>query len=189
MDKLTLRSRLNRRGRSLAAWIARVVGHRFFPVLSVLRLHLNALLYGADQRRLAVALVQLGQYPLLVRLVLVPARVDLGNQVVKVRVWPERPLRDELLPAGRTLLVARAEGCDDALVAESVQTFLGGHCVLQHVQADGAHELAVQAPRRHGDHRVVDHRLLRRPVQLVQRQLPGLVGARRVCADRHRHRL
>ena len=42
------------------------------------------------------------------------------------------------------MAVPGAQGRHDALGAEAVQALLGGHGVLQHVQADGAHELAVQ---------------------------------------------
>lgn len=37
----------------------------------------------------------------------------------------------------------RSERCDDAVCTEAVQALLGGHCVLQHVQANGAHQLTV----------------------------------------------
>lgn len=57
-----------------------------------------------------------------------------------------------------------------------MQTLLGGHGVLEHVQADGAHELRVQGARRHGDLCVVCDGFLRHAVELIQRQLPCLVN-------------
>ena len=53
-----------------------------------------------------------------------------------------------------------AQRRDDAVGAEAVQALLGGHGVLQHVQADGAHQLAVQAARGHRDLRPVHDGLL-----------------------------
>lgn len=38
---------------------------------------------------------------------------------------------------------------DDAVRTEAVQTLFGCHRVLQHVQTDGTHQLAVQRARRH----------------------------------------
>ena len=49
---------------------------------------------------------------------------------------------------------------DDAVGAEAVQTLFGGHGVLQHVQTDGTHELAVQRARRHRHLCPVHDRLL-----------------------------
>lgn len=43
------------------------------------------------------------------------------------------------------------EGSDDAVGAEAMQTLLRGHGVLEHIQADGTHELTVQAPGGHHD--------------------------------------
>ena len=60
----------------------------------------------------------------------------------------------------------RSEGRDDAVGAEAVETLLGGHCVLQHVQTDGTHELTVQRPRRHSDLQPVRYRLLQRGAML-----------------------
>ena len=45
----------------------------------------------------------------------------------------------------RSRCLPAAQGCDDALRAKPVQAFFGSHGVLEHVQADGAHKLAVQA--------------------------------------------
>lgn len=42
------------------------------------------------------------------------------------------------------LLLPAPQGGDDAVRAEPMQALLGGHCVLQHVQADGTHELRMQ---------------------------------------------
>lgn len=44
----------------------------------------------------------------------------------------------------------RSQSCDDAISAEAVQTFFGCHCVLQHIQTNGAHEFTVQGAGRHG---------------------------------------
>ena len=54
----------------------------------------------------------------------------------------------------------RSEGGDDAVGAEAVQTLLGGHGVLQHVQTDRAHELTVERPRGHSDLQPVRYGLL-----------------------------
>jgi hypothetical protein len=70
-----------------------------------------------------------------------PARVDLRDQGIKVGVWPEGSLGYQLFSAGRAFLVPAPQGCDNAIRAESVEALLGGHCILQHVQTDGAHEL------------------------------------------------
>ena len=42
-------------------------------------------------------------------LVLVPTRIDLGDQSVEVGVSPQRALRNQLLPTGGTLFVPAAE--------------------------------------------------------------------------------
>lgn len=42
-----------------------------------------------------------------------------------------------------------SESSDNAVSTEAVEALLGGHCVLQHVQADGTHEFTVQAARGH----------------------------------------
>ena len=57
------------------------------------------------ERLLVVVLADAGQHALLVRLVLVSARVDLADQRVKVGVRPQGPLRHQLLSASGTLLV------------------------------------------------------------------------------------
>ena len=149
--------------------VGRVLADALRPVL---RLQLHALLDRVEQGRVRVRLAELGQHALLVRLVLVARRVDLGDEHVEVGIGPQRALRHQLLAACRAFLnqpivtfelgsqtavgggkvsggnlVARAEGCDDAVGTKTVQAFFGGHRVLQHVQADGAHQLAVQAPR------------------------------------------
>lgn len=46
--------------------------------------------------------------------------------------------------ADMSLLLPAPQGGDDAVRAEPMQALLGGHCVLQHVQADGTHELRMQ---------------------------------------------
>lgn len=43
----------------------------------------------------------------------------------------------------------RSQSCDDAISTEAMQTFFGGHCVLQHVQTDRTHEFTVQGPGGH----------------------------------------
>jgi hypothetical protein len=53
-----------------------------------------------------------------------------------------------------------------------VQAFFGGHRGRQHVQADGAGQLTLEASGRHRNLRVVGDGLLRRPVQLVEREIP-----------------
>ena len=56
-----------------------------------------------------------------------------------------------------------------------MQALLRRHRLLQHVQAYWTHELAVQAPRTDRDLRVIGDGLLGRAMELVKRQLPGLV--------------
>jgi hypothetical protein len=54
----------------------------------------------------------------------------------------EGPNSGPLYPTSNTsLLLPAPQGCDNAIRAESVEALLGGHCILQHVQTDGAHEL------------------------------------------------
>ena len=53
-----------------------------------------------------------------------------------------------------------------------MQTLLGRHGPGEHVEADGAGQLRLERLRRHRDLRLVRDGLLRRPVQLVQRQVP-----------------
>ena len=78
---------------------------------------------------------------------------------------------------GGAHLVPVPERGDDTIGAEAVQALLGRHRLLEHVQADGAHELAVQAARAGRDLGAVGHGILGRAVQLVERQLPGLAQA------------
>lgn len=63
------------------------------------------LLDAGAQRLLVVQPVESLQDAALVGLVLVPARVDLGDQRVEVRVPAQRTPGDQLFPAGRTLFV------------------------------------------------------------------------------------
>lgn len=63
------------------------------------------LLDAGAQRLLVVQPVEPLQDAALVGLVLVPARVDLGDQRVEVGVAAQRAPGDQLLPAGWTLLV------------------------------------------------------------------------------------
>ena len=56
---------------------------------------------------------------LLLLIVLLPVGEDLLDEAVEVWVASKGPLRDELLAARGALLVARAEGGDDAVSAES----------------------------------------------------------------------
>lgn len=55
-----------------------------------------------------------------------------------------RTLRAQLCTSHPTsnmsLLLPAPQGRDNAVRAESVEALLGGHRILQHVQADGAHE-------------------------------------------------
>ena len=53
----------------------------------------------------------------------------------------EGPLSPPAPTSNTSLLLPAAQGCDDAVRAEPVEALLGCHRVLQHVQADGAHEL------------------------------------------------
>lgn len=141
-------------------------------------LHPQPLLDTGAQRLLVVQAAEADEHSVLMGLVFFPARVDFGDQGIEVGVWPEGPLGYQLFPAGRALLVPglgerklyglswpslmsphfthckrslllpAPQGSDDAVRAESVEALLGGHCVLQHVQADGTHELRMQRPRR-----------------------------------------
>jgi hypothetical protein len=68
-----------------------------------------------------------------------------------------------------TLFVAGAQSRDYAVGAKAVETLFRRHSFLQHVETYGAHQFAVEAPRGHGDFRVVGYGVLGGPVQLVQR--------------------
>lgn len=57
-------------------------------------------------------------------------------QVVKVRIGAQGTLRHEFLATCWTFFVATAERCDDAVAAEPVQTLLGRHRLLEHIEAD-----------------------------------------------------
>ena len=57
-----------------------------------------------------------------------------------------------------------------------MQTLFGGHGPREHVEADGTGQLRLERLRRHGDLRLVRDGLLRRPVQLVQAQVPRPLG-------------
>lgn len=103
-------------------------------------LHAQPLLDAGAQCLLVVQAAETDEYPVLVGLIFLPARIDLRDQGIKIRVWSQRPLGNQLLAAGRALLVPAPQGRDYAVGAESVEALLGGHCILQHVQADGAHE-------------------------------------------------
>ena len=59
------------------------------------------------------------QDALLVSLVFFSVRKNLFDELVEIRVRTKRPLRDELLAAGRALLVAGPQGGHDALGAEA----------------------------------------------------------------------
>ena len=116
------------------------------------------------------------------RVVLLSIRVNLRYNPVKVGIRPERAFADELFAAGRALFVAGTERCYDAVVAEAVQAFFGGHCVLEYVEAYGAHELVLEDFGRDGNLRLVVDDLVRHSIQLVYVQLPGF----RVAVDRGR---
>lgn len=124
-----------------------------------------------------MALIQLGENPFLMRFILVSTRVNLGNQQIEIRIRPQGPLGDEFLPTRGALLVPRPESRNDTIGAETMQAFLRSHGFLEHIEADRAHELAVEAPWGDGDLGVVVDRILRRPVQFVQGQLPIFVEA------------
>lgn len=49
-----------------------------------------------------------------------------------------------------------------------MQALLGGHCVLQHVQTDGAHQLTVEAPGGHRYLCAVHDRLLQAGRRMCQ---------------------
>ena len=57
-----------------------------------------------------------------------------------------------------------------------METLLGGHSRGQHLQADGTGELGLEILGGDRDLCVVCDRLLRGPVQLVQREVPVLPG-------------
>ncbi len=81
--------------------VGRVLADALRPVL---RLQLHALLDRVEQGRVRVRLAELGQHALLVRLVLVARRVDLGDEHVEVGIGPQRALRHQLLAACRAFL-------------------------------------------------------------------------------------
>ena len=56
-----------------------------------------------------------------------------------------------------------------------MQTFLRRHRGGQHVQADGTCQLALEASGRDCDLGIVGDGLVRRPAELVQGQVPGLL--------------
>lgn len=144
----------------------------------VLGLQLDALVDGVDQRLLQLRLVELGHHLLLDGLVFLATGVDLRDEQVEVGIGAQGALGDELLAARGALLVARTQGGHNAVGAEAVQALLRRHSLLQHVQADGTHQFAVEAPRGHRDLRAVRDHLLRLALQLVQRQLPRFVWRR-----------
>lgn len=76
------------------------------------------------------------------RALLVPGvegRSSVGSApITDAQVDPPGPMAD------MSLRLPAPQGSDDAVRAEPVQALLGGHCVLQHVQADGTHELRMQ---------------------------------------------
>lgn len=108
-----------------------------------------------------MTLIELGQDALLVGFVLLATGIDLRDEQIEIRIRTERTFRDQLLAAGGALFVAGPEGCDDAVRTETMQTFLGRHRLLQHVQANGTHQFTVEAARRHGYLAVVGDCLLR----------------------------
>ena len=57
-----------------------------------------------------------------------------------------------------------------------MEALLGGHGGGEHLEADGAGQLGLQVLGRDGDLLVVRDGLLRRAVQLVQRQVPRLAA-------------
>ena len=72
----------------------------------------QAFLDAGAERLLVVQLVEALQHAVLVGLVLVAARVDLGDECVEVRVSPQRASRHQLLPARWALLVPGVEGAN-----------------------------------------------------------------------------
>lgn len=72
-----------------------------------------------------------------------------------------------------------SESSDNAVSTEAVQALLGGHGVLQHIQANGTHELAVQAAWGHGYFQTIRDGLLEKQKNteaaiLVKVQTPTL---------------
>jgi hypothetical protein len=55
-----------------------------------------------------------------------------------------------------------------------VQTFFGGHCCGQHVEADRTSQFALKASGRDRDLGLVGDRLLRSSVKFVEGQVPRL---------------
>ena len=120
-------------------------------------------------------LVELLEHFLVQGVVLLAVRIDLGNDAIEVGVRPQRSLAHQLLATRGTLLVARSQRRNDAVVTEPVQALFRRHRVLQYVQADGAHELVLQYLWRDGDLGAVAYDVVRHPVELVDVQLPCLV--------------
>ena len=56
-----------------------------------------------------------------------------------------------------------------------MEAFFCGHGLLQHAEADGAHEFAVEASGGNRDFCVVRYGVLGGSVKLVQGELPGFV--------------
>jgi hypothetical protein len=65
------------------------------------------------------------------------ATISHRNQTIKVRIRPQRTLRNQLLATRRAFLVSAPQSCDDAVAAEAVQALLRRHRLLQHIETDG----------------------------------------------------
>ncbi len=83
-------------------------------------LHAQPLLDAAAQSLFVVQAAQLLQNLVLMRLVLVAARVHLRDQCVEVRVGAQRALGHQLLPAGGALFIPAAESEREAMNTEAV---------------------------------------------------------------------
>lgn len=76
-------------------------------------------------------------------LILFAAGIDFRYQQIEIRIRAQGALGDEFLAASGALLVAGSQGGNDAFRTEPMQAFLRGHRPLEHVEANGAHQLAV----------------------------------------------
>lgn len=144
-------------------------------LLPVLRLQLNTFGDRINQSHLRMALIEFGQYPFLVCLILVPAGIDFRNQQIEIRIRSQGAFRHQLFAARRALLVPRTQGRDNTIGTEAMQTFLGRHRFPQHVQTNWTHELAVQTARRYSDFGCIGDCLLWQTIQFVQRQIPCFI--------------
>lgn len=68
-------------------------------------LHAQPLLDAGAQCLLVMQAAEADEHPVLVSLIFLPTRIDLRDQRVKIGVWPQGAFGDQLLAAGRALLI------------------------------------------------------------------------------------